>query len=189
MYECPTTQPTGMKALCNALAFQCWVRAMWGENDLPKSDAAHQTSFGLTPYSMRNEYHRLTKWLPVGRWIPFGWLVVPDVYSKYRGSFASTGTHSHGSLCANNVSHSTKFLDGGNGDVRTFVRWKITLQTGFHSDNVSASFKMSKYRMTLFGSTPQLAAMTTFGSACSIRVHSSLAAKPNKTILFKNVYI
>lgn len=32
--------------------------------------------------------------------------------------------------------------------------------------------------MILFGSTPQLAAMTTFGSACSIRVHSSLAAKP-----------
>lgn len=34
------------------------------------------------------------------------------------------------------------------------------------------------YLITLLGSTPQLAAMTTFGSACSIRVHSSLAAKP-----------
>lgn len=33
--------------------------------------------------------------------------------------------------------------------------------------------------MTLLGSTPQLAAITTFGSACSIRVQSSLAAKPD----------
>lgn len=48
------------------------LSALRGENDLPRSDAAHQTSDGLTPYSMRNEYHRLTKWLPVGRWIPFG---------------------------------------------------------------------------------------------------------------------
>lgn len=48
---------------------------------------------------------------------------------------------------------------------------------------VIASFKMSKYLITLFGSRPQLAAMTTFGSACSIRVHNSLAAKPNQSII------
>lgn len=34
------------------------------------------------------------------------------------------------------------------------------------------------YLMTLLGSTPQLAAMITFGSACSILVRNSLAAKP-----------
>jgi hypothetical protein len=32
--------------------------------------------------------------------------------------------------------------------------------------------------MTLLGSTPQLALMTTFGSACSILVLNSLDAKP-----------
>lgn len=34
------------------------------------------------------------------------------------------------------------------------------------------------YLITLFGSTPQFAAITTFGSACSILVQSSLAANP-----------
>lgn len=34
------------------------------------------------------------------------------------------------------------------------------------------------YLIILFGSTPQLAAIMTFGSACSILVQSSLAAKP-----------
>lgn len=42
---------------------------------------------------------------------------------------------------------------------------------------------MSKYRIILFGSIPQLAAIITFGSACSIRVHSSLAAKPYDQII------
>lgn len=39
------------------------------------------------------------------------------------------------------------------------------------------------YLITLFGSTPQFAAITTFGSACSILVQSSLAANPLKTFL------
>lgn len=42
------------------------------------------------------------------------------------------------------------------------------------------SCKMSRYGMTLFGSTPQLALITTFGSACSILVLNSLDAKPIK---------
>lgn len=151
MYEWPTTQP--------------------------KSDAAHHTSDEPIPSVIGNEYAKLTRWPPVGRWMPLGRLVVPDVYNMYSGSFASTGTQSHGSLCANNVSHETQFFSV-NGDVITLVRWKITLHIGCHSDMFSASFKMSKYRMILFGSTPQLAAMTTFGSACSIRLHNSFAAKP-----------
>lgn len=36
----------------------------------------------------------------------------------------------------------------------------------------------SSHLMTLLGSTPQLAAMITLGSACTILEHSSLAAKP-----------
>lgn len=36
--------------------------------------------------------------------------------------------------------------------------------------------------MTLFGSNPQLAAITTVGLACSILVHNSLAAKPEMNI-------
>lgn len=36
------------------------------------------------------------------------------------------------------------------------------------------------YLITLLGSTPQLAAMMTLGSACSILVRSSLAANPEK---------
>lgn len=34
------------------------------------------------------------------------------------------------------------------------------------------------YLTILLGSTPQLAAIITFGSACSIRTHSSLTANP-----------
>jgi len=39
---------------------------------------------------------------------------------------------------------------------------------------------MSRYGMTLLGSTPQLALITTFGSACSILVLNSLDAKPEE---------
>lgn len=77
-------------------------------------------------------------------------------------------------------------LSGCNGDTITLSRWKITLQSGFHSDIAKASFKMSRYRTILVGSTPQLAAITTFGSACSMRLQSSLAAKPTKKIHSEN---
>lgn len=62
-----------------------------------KHRKSYHTSLGLSPYSELIVYINETKCPPVGRCIPFGLSVVPDVYKIYNGSFASTETHSAGS--------------------------------------------------------------------------------------------
>lgn len=69
-------------------------------------------------------------------------------------------------------------------NVQISVDWDEIEQNGKHTNKCAKGLQSNL--IILLGSTPQLAAITTFGSACSIRVHSSLAAKPDEEFDNKN---
>ena len=97
----------------------------------------------------------------------------------YSGSVALTGTQSAGCAAA-----AASFQSRSRPAVRAATacgRCRITQCSGLRRARLMARSRMGLYSMTRLVSMPQEAVTSTFGSASSIRVASSCAAKPPNT--------